>query len=234
MPSLIDRILQRSNGGLSPQDVDRLATLAADERSKLAELLRQADSKVEALAGARATVQAFETRLADLGAEQERLQKRLAEAGDLASLLTVLETRSHQIERRTRETGERVDGITDKTEEAQNASRRLERLVEISQEADRRIADFQAQSRELAALDEKVGGIREWLEHFESRTRSVTDDYKELTRTADGLRAELARFQEGASAITHEVHQAQEMASGIEDMISGLTAAKSLARKSEE
>lgn len=235
MASLMDRLLQRSQqGGLSPQDLERLSKLAADERSRLSELLRQAQEKIDGLHAAGESLQAFEEQLAALTAEQERLQARIAEAGNLASQLTTLESRSQQIERLTQTTGERIQRIAEKGEAAQQASRSLEAMVELSRGAEQRVADIQARYQELAALDQKVGGIREWLDHFEGRTQSVVETYKDLTRTADGLRKDVGYFAETKDQISRDLDEAKQMAGSIEELISGAGVVKNLTRKNEE
>ena len=181
MAALFDRILQRPGGTPPPEDLEELVDLATEERTKLAGLLEAVDSKTAPSARRARPSKHSRERLTYFSKQHEALQNRLTAAQDLATLLSALEARTHQVEGLARDAEGRMDEVDARAENAQKASQIMQQLLVAGKEAERQIAEYRERARELAGVDAKVGGLNEQLEHFESRAGSIVDDYKRLS-----------------------------------------------------
>ena len=127
---------------------------------------------------------------------------------------------------------------------AQQAERECASLRRLLTEADGKLSTLdQAQGslaaltlrvRELERVQDAIRNLQERLDHADGVSESMTTEYRRLSGVAESLKAQLAKLEEREQTVAAELGRAAGMVSGIQDALSGLSAAKTLARQGEE
>jgi len=169
MTTLIQKFLQRPGEAWSPDDLDQLAQVVANERSQLQGLVAEVEVKVDSIQQAR----------------------------------------------------DHLEGI-------------LQEVVSRSQEAEGGLAELRSRSEGLRDAAANVSGLNERLDHYEIQFSSLVSEQKNLNGSTRQLEERLHNLQDAGSGLLADFDQAKTMAASLDEVLSGLSAGRELARKNDE
>ena len=107
-------------------------------------------------------------------------------------------------------------------------------LEQTAQEAEQRLAGIQQQLSGLDAVRDQLTGFQERLDHYDTQQGELGGDFRRLQEAADSLQRQLDRIHGDGEKLRTDLQDARSQAEGIDDILSGLATARTLAQKSDE
>ena len=110
----------------------------------------------------------------------------------------------------------------------------LQEVINRSQEAESDLAEFQSRSKGLRDAEAQVSGLNERLDHYELQFSSLVGEQKTLNSSTHQLEERVQNLQDAGSGLLADFDKAKTMAASLDEVLSGLSAGRELARKNDE
>ena len=153
MPTIIDKLLNRDTENKpSAEELRKIADLAQQESTRLADLIDYAQRELEAKAGMQESIRAVESRISSADGTLKAFEQRAAAAREMTEVAAEIEGRIGTLDQLVTSADARIRQVEAREGKLGEARASIEKLISSSVEADAKVASFKNQAKAVAGV----------------------------------------------------------------------------------
>ena len=224
----------KSVSGKASKELQDATGKAKHQKAQLKKLIDQVQGKVDGLSGVSSSVDSIAERITRAEENLDTVDTRLEASSKLSAWLERAEETLTSFQTRVEETRKEIGEAGNLATEAKESSKSLQKILDLSLEADARLKSFEKSAGELTSSEKQIAGVTAQLDEFQDRLGTMQKDYEKLHAAADSLEKCSSTLRKGGGELKKELDQAMEKAGKVEGTLSELASGEELSKSLEK